>query len=215
VVVPPCSADPSIYGGTVTSVIAPPAPGVVMSTAPANPVVVGQDPAKRGMDLTARLSVGACTVNWHYRVNEEYIFCGKATCNCNVDNCEMRTRIREWDEQCAEDYNLANVTIDGRLSNESRAWITGDLQNQYPGTRIYQGDIRFYPNALARQTQYSVGNPTIWAMQGLRYPMADPGQWDVNVYVSTQATAHCGPLEWTLPFPKFFKVFFRDLTLIR
>ena len=215
VIVPPCSADPSIYGGTVTSVTAPPAPGVAMTTAPNNPVVIGQDPAKRGLDLTTQVTVGACTVNWHYRVDEEYIFCGKATCNCSVDNCEMRTRIKEWDEQCAEPYSLADVTIDGKLSADSEAWINGDLQQQYPGVRVYQGAIRFYPNALARQTQYSVGSPTIWAMQGLRYPMADPGQWDVTLNVTTQATGHCGPLSWTLPFPKFFKVFFRDQTLIR
>ena len=212
---PDCPPNPEDYGGSVTRVIPPAPPSVQFTQLPVNPVVVGQDATKRGVDLTTALSVGACTIDWHYRVLEDYVYCGKATCNCAVDNCELRQRWKEWDETCTENYPIAGVTIDGQLSADSVAYINGPLQEKYPGAQVLQGSYRFFPNALARVTQYLVGNPTRWAMQGLKYPLQDPGNWDVTVNVATQPTAHCGPLAWTLPFPKQIPVYLREQSLVR
>ena len=212
---PRCPPNPEGLGGSVTAVIPPSRAFVNLGSAPNNPVVVGQDPTKRGVDLSAQVQVYPCQVNWHYRVPEDYVWCGKETCNCAVDNCELRQRWKEWDETCSEDYGLAGVLIDGKLSADSVNWINGSLQQQYPGVQVYQGSIRFFPNPLAQQTNYAIGNPTIWGMAGIKYPLADPGDWDVSVAVQTDPTAHCGAQQWTIPFPKYLKVFFRGQTLIK
>ncbi len=214
---PHCPPHPEDLGGSVTSIIPPGAPIVQFANAPTYPVVVGQDATQRGADLSAQISVGACTINWHYRVKEDYVYCGpnKPVCNCSVDSCELRTRWKQWDESCSENYPLAGVTIDGKLSQDSVNYITGPLQQQYPGVKVYQGSIRFFPSANAQQTEYTVGNPTIWAMAGVKYPLEDPGGWDVTVNIATQPTIHCGPLRWSLPFPKELTTYFRDQTLTK
>ena len=217
IVVPHCPPNPEDYGGSVTSVVPPGAPVVQMASQPTYPVVVGQDAAKRGADLTAQISVGACTINWHYRVREDYIYCGpnKPVCDCTKDDCELRQRWKEWDDTCTEDYPLAGVTIDGKLSQDSVNYINGPLQQKYPGAKVYQGSIRFFPSPLAQQTEYTVGNPTIWAMAGAKYPLQDPGGWDITINIATQQTTHCGPLQWSLPFPKWLTVYLREQTLTK
>lgn len=212
---PHCPSNAEDLGGSVTSTVPPTGPVITLSTAPKFPIVAGQDPTKRGLDLTADISVPSCTVNWHYRVQEDYIYCGKETCNCSIDNCELRQRWKEWDDTCSENYPLAGVTIDGRLNADSVNWINGPLQQQYPGVRVYQGSLRFFPNVLARQTEYTVGNPTTWSMAGLKYLLQDPGDWDVVVNVATQPTTHCGPQQWTQTFPKYLPVYFRDQTITK
>ena len=210
-----CPASPESEGGTVKNVIAPTPPDVQIVTLPINPVVVGQDPTQRGVDVQETVTVYACTIDWHYRVQEDYVFCGKATCDCNVDNCEIRQRWKEWDETCTEPYGIAGITIDGQLSTDSVNYINGEMQNRYPGARVQQGSLRFFPNALARQLSYLVGVPTTWVMQGLKYPLRDPGYWDVNTTIVTEPTTHCGPLQWTVPNPKKIPVYLREQTIIK
>ena len=211
---PSCATNPEDYGGSVTRVTVLP-PDVQVAYQPQNPVVVGQDTTKRGVDLNTTITLQACSLDWHYRVLEDYIWCGKATCNCTVDNCELRQRWVEWDETCSENFTLANVTIDGRLNAESVAYINGPLQQKYPGVKVYQGSIAFFPNVLARVVNYVVGNPTVWQMQGLKYPLADPGSWDVTVNIATQPTTHCSAQQWSIPFPKKIPVYLREQTLTK
>ncbi|MBI5031915.1 MAG: hypothetical protein HZB51_15400 [Chloroflexi bacterium] len=211
---PLCPPDPENYGGTVTRTRVDP-PGVVINTQPANPIVVGQDPTKRGVDLNAVITVNACTLDWHYRVQEDYVWCGKASCDCTKDNCEIRQRWKEWDQTCTEPYPIAGVTIRGDLAADSVTYINGPMQSKYPGVKVQQGTLTFFPNSLARVISYIVDNPTTWSMQGLKYPLQDPGTWDVTVNIATQATTHCGPAQWTVPFPKKIPVNLREQNLTR
>ena len=212
---PVCPPDPENYGGSVTSVVAPPTPAVLVNSAPPNPIVVGQDATKRGVDLNTAINVDACTINWHYRVMEDYIYCGKASCDCTKDNCELRQRPVEWDQTCTEPYPIAGVSIRGDLSTDSVNYINGAMQQIYPGAKVKQGTITFFPNVLAHVYSYIVDNTTTWAMQGNKYPLQDPGAWDVTVNVATQATTHCGPLQWIIPFPKKIPVFLREQILVK
>ena len=204
-----CPTNPESLGGSVKQIIPPPVPNVQMAFQPNYPVVVGQDPTQRGVDADVALTVGPCTIIWHYKVKEEYEFCP------TKNNCELRWRWKEWDETCQESYALRQVKIDSTLNPASVAYINGPLAQKYPGARIYQGELVLFPSPLAHVVNYTVGKPTTWEMRGLKYPHADPGFWDVTTTIVTENSGHCAPLSWTIPTPNAFRVYLRDERLTK
>jgi len=196
-------------------VIPQPAPEFTLEFQPPFPVVVGQDPAQRGVDVLGRATLGACTVIWHHVLREEYIFCGKERCDCSKDACEIRVNTREWDTSEMEADDLASATVEAVLSPESVAYIQGELARIYPGARVYQGRVRVYASQWAKLITHHVGIPTTWAFLAERVPFADPGKWDFGVALTTTGTPHCAPLNWHKDFPQILTVWLREQRLIK
>ena len=212
---PPLPVPTSSEEVYLKAVIPQPAPEFTLEFQPPFPVVVGQDPAQRGVDVLGRATLGACTVIWHHVLREEYIFCGKERCDCSKDACEIRVNTREWDTSEMEADDLASATVEAVLSPESVAYIQGELARIYPGARVYQGRVRVYASQWAKLITHHVGIPTTWAFLAERVPFADPGKWDFGVALTTTGTPHCAPLNWHKDFPQILTVWLREQRLIK
>jgi hypothetical protein len=200
---------------TLKAIIPPGPPEWGMAFKPDFPTVIGQDPAKRGVDVQAQAVLGACTVIWHHVVRETWTFCGKATCNCSVDNCEERETIREWDTTEYEPDQIGSVTVNTALSSSSVAYIQGPMQSLYPGATVFQGQVRVYPSEYSRGASQVVGIPTVWRFSAERIPYADPGSWDVAVRLSTAGTSHCGSVSFDQTFPNAFVTWLREQRMVK
>ena len=196
------------------AVIPPGEPEWSLAFNPPFPVVVGQDPGKRGVDAQGQAVLGACTVIWHHVVHETWTYCGKQTCNCAVDNCEERTTTREWDTTEYEPDQIASVSVNTTLSEKSVAYIEGPMQSIYPGAKVIQRTVRLFPSEWSKASQV-VGVPSVWQFHAERVPYADPGQWDVTVHLVTTGTAHCGPTTFDRTIPEMLTTWLREQRLVK
>ena len=158
-------------------------PGAISTSgtmvAPNYPLVVGQDPGKRGVDLLFNASVAPTIYTyWDLVPIREMGTCGSVAnnnlrpCMVIVDwVCERRTR------SYPETIPVAYGSI--ALTNESRDWILNTLSIRYPGAYIHNGSFRF-PSS-------SGGSSWNFDRQGVQ--VADPGQWTINVGGRTSGTS--------------------------
>ena len=200
------TGDEEVY---LKAVIPPAPPDFTLAFQPDYPTVIGQDPTQRGVDVFGRASLNACTVIWHHVLREYYDYCP------TPGNCEVRERRREWDTTDLEPDAMSSATVDSGLNPKSAEYITGELARIYPGTKIYQSQVRVYPSVWARVTEDELGIPSHWAFLAERVPYADPGQWDFHVAIVTTGTPHCAPLHWMDDFPAVLTVWLREQRLVK
>jgi hypothetical protein len=218
--VPPPVPPPLPSGGEevyLKAVIPQAPPDFTLAFQPPFPVVVGQDPTQRGVDVTGQATLHPCTVIWHHVLHEYWYYCGpnKPSCDCSKEDCEVRETTKEWDTTQLEPDALASAGIDAVLSPASVAYINGPLAQRYPGAHVYQGQVRVYPSQWASVTQNYIGIPSGWAFQALRVPFEDPGKWDFHVALTTTGTPHCSPLNWSKDFPGVLTVWLREQRLTK
>ena len=146
--------------------------------APNYPLVVGQDPDKRGVDLSFSASVAPTIYTyWELVPIEEMGTCGSLAnnnlhpCKIVVDwVCEKRTR--SYPETIPVAYASA------ALSKDSRDWILDTLSIRYPGAYIHNGSFK-YPSS-------SGGSSWSFDRQGVQ--IQDPGTWLLTVRGRTSGT---------------------------
>ena len=172
---PPACPAPSTVVGEITR------SGTII--APNFPLVVGQDPDKRGVDLSFNVSV-APTIYTYYELVPvvEESMCG----NCNGNNpsgpaCHPCDIIVDWVcEQRTQSYSETIPVAYGStsLTKESEDWILNTLSIRYPGAYIHNGSFRF-PSS-------SGGSSWNYTAPGIQ--IADPGEWTISIGGRTSGT---------------------------
>ena len=157
-------------------------------TAPNYALVVGQDPDKRGVDLSFSASV-ASTIWVYYEqvpiVNDVCADLGNGTASdCTRPNGNpgiMKRKIVDW--TCEKHTTTYDETIpvayaSATLSSESRNWILDTLSIRYPGAYIHKGKFQ-YPSSSGGST---------WDFERQGVQVQDPGTWILNVGGRTSGT---------------------------
>lgn len=199
------SGTPCQVGGRDLKIVVPDLQYIVDVPAPDNPVVVGQDQAsKRGVDLFVQVTAPIVTmsVNNTYKVRDwdECKWLGDGTgggCNDHPGDVNWGTEHKEeW--QCRRDTYafpdvLDRIRVTSDLSAASIAWITsGDLQQRYPGAKVYQSHWALWPGLPPATSGVSAdGTQITFEWKGV--PFRDPGTYAVTVTGRTLGTPYTSP----------------------
>ncbi|NSW52918.1 MAG: hypothetical protein HPY85_10470 [Anaerolineae bacterium] len=195
---------PSCPNATIT-------PGSVSYSAqklePNNPIPVGQDPGRRGVDIAFHVEIGPTVYEYYVMipvledVEECYVPDGGygGTLNCKTDdalpanNGYWRTTQEIVDFEC-EQHILAypepiiGATAMAALSEGSEEWITGNLASYYYEADVYQNSYSLFPTYGLVQVGCDANNVCTGDGSALRVPFRDPGLYRVNLSVQTGGT---------------------------
>lgn len=194
-------------------ILNPPSLGEV-TIQPPYPIVVGQDPEKRGVDFIIPAYGGSATWRWWELViviDEWHEECDDVW---DEDEGRFRERCRrvidEWHWECKafeETYEdpVAEIGAKVELDAGSMAWIEGEMAQRFPGAHVYGS----YPIGLGG---HSVG---LGSMEATFYArevqLQDPGLYHLNARVNTTGTPISAPQ--TARTEEDFDVWLRDETL--
>ena len=210
--------------------------GTGSQIAPLKPVVVGQDPEKRGVDLQVTVQIPPVEYHWYeantilnceYRSNGSGSGCpGPASRYDDVTGrlgqdswtASMAGSSR-WDEadytECIEhvetfaDY-LAFANLSASLNPESRAWILNYLALAYPGAGLKHPDWAFPFNGPGSANGSNWVN---WTQTQTRIQVADPGTYQIRLQGRTTGTPVSAPRSFALDLDPFLVEMLR-VTLI-
>jgi len=156
---------------------------------PNYPLVVGQDPDKRGVDIVASAHVEP-TLHTYY--TQEPVRECLAGPNANgATNCTTvagqpgHGRITGWDciphtEAYPECISFAATAL--RLTPDSQNWIVNELSIRYPNAYVHKAHFAFG----------SVSGCT-WNDQHEQVQIADPGYWEILIAGQTSGTPVSAP----------------------
>ena len=180
----------------------------IQKVAPENPLVVGQDPEKRGADIQASVTIPPVIFTWYEQIQDP------PTCESsnsgNGGGCPgPGSRYdNHWDPSmegnpayevvdgeihCIEHVEIlpepiTEVQANAQLSPESRYWILNDLASKYYEAYIHQARFDLLPG-MAPVNAGCSGNGTCTAeAQVLNVPFADPGTFDLRLWAQTAGT---------------------------
>ena len=148
---------------------------MVLATTTSHPIVVGQDPDRRGADILITIRSQPVVYTWF----------------------EYDPLSRRWERRVAAvtDYvRLNSIRITARLTDESRRWIENELAQKYPGARVR----RPFWNLRAQPTYRIVRNRVLpdgtneVRIAISRIPFEDPGRYVVKVQARTRGTSWPG-----------------------
>ncbi len=158
-------------------------PGAISASAsqvaPPYPLVVGQDPDRRGVDVEFSASV-APTIYTYYTtvpIYEEHCktVLGVEKCSKVITGYSCKVHTISYPE-C-----IASASSSMSLSKESREWILNELSIRYPEAYLHHPNFSF-----------SGGGCTYSASKD-RVQVADPGNWNLNISGTTSGTPVSGP----------------------
>jgi hypothetical protein len=168
--------------------------------APPHPVVIGQDPERRGVDVQVNVLVPAVVYHFFNTIRHEDQVCAWDStglgpgCPEHPGDLHWRTVVNVWYE-CEEhtlvfpDY-LASARISVRLTADSRTWILTDLAQAYPGAHLIHPDFTYsFPGPGILLGDQSV----TWTTTIPRIQTADPGDFGTTVTVRTSGTPVSAP----------------------
>lgn len=188
---PPTCPGPNVQQAWPTITINP--------TAPNYPVVVGQDPDQRGVDIQARVSIPPVVYTWYEPIYEDVQECcasGSGTSNCTRANgqpgwlrmvpilvgCEFRQELLP--EQ------ITQLTARSVIAAASRDWIVNGLGTHWYGAQVKQGSFNL--NNYGQVNMACNGGTCTGSLAALGVPYADPGFHDLTITVGTAGTYHNG-----------------------
>lgn len=184
----------------------------VEQIAPENPVVAGQDPSARGVDLRVRVTLPPVVVSYNNTIRQG----GDRVCawvgGGQGGGCPAGTKGFEpwmatdpdWGAVTEEHWicvresktyrdTISFLTVQARLTDESIAWITsGDLQQRYPGAKVYQAVWSLWPGFPPTINQMTPDR-TQHLLQWERVPLRDPGQYRVVISGQSSGTPYTAP----------------------
>jgi hypothetical protein len=180
----------------------------IQKIAPDHPLVVGQDPAKRGADIQASVSIPPVVLTWYEQIQDP------PTCEAdpsgNSEGCpgpgdQYGNDWEVWMEgnpayqfvdgaiHCIKHVeilpeNIASLQASAQLDAESQAWIMNDLAGKYYEAYVHNPQFNLIPG-MAQPTAGCNGDQ-ICSAEALvtNVPFADPGTFDLNLYVYTAGT---------------------------
>lgn len=185
-----------------------PATLTIQKVAPENPLVVGQDPEKRGADIQAQASIPPVIFTWYEQIQDPPTC--ESTNSGNGGGCPgPGSRYdNNWDPSmennpgyevvdgeihCIEHVEvlpeaITEVQANAQLSPESRYWILNDLASKYYEAYIHQPRFNLLPE-MAQMSGGCGGNGVCAAeTQVLNVPFADPGTFNLRMWVYTAGT---------------------------
>jgi hypothetical protein len=173
--------------------------------APAYPIVVGQDPNKRGVDVSASIQTHPAIVKFDVpKYEHECQYVGGAVLDSACQNnpgwknkkvfvgCETRT--------LTYPDPIAFAVIDADLAPESIRWITTDLAAKYPGAHVYQAHWALWPGRAPSQGGLS-GDQTNLSLRYDQLPLADPGSYTLRIQGRTTGTPFTPPQRFSFTAP--------------
>jgi hypothetical protein len=176
---------------TVAPTVAPPPttcpgpsvkPGAISASAsevaPPYPLVVRQDPDRRGVDVEFSASV-APTIYTYYTtlpIYEDQCRTVKNTEKCTkvVTGYTCKVHVVSYPE-C-----IASASASISLSKDSRDWILNELSIRYPEAYLHHPDFSFG------------GGGCVYSASEDHVQVADPGNWNVNLSGNTSGTPVSG-----------------------
>ncbi len=218
IIVPPqCPAPYTTTGAIVIS--GGPGAGSGGKLAPTYPIVVGQDPQRRGVDVQAQAVIPPIIYHYYNPVQRSEETCvqddvnGTYLTDCEPAYLKFRVVKRIWYDcipaQRTYIEYLQSATLTLSLTQNSRQWILTDLAQAYPGAHLIHPDFSFTEPRGGELVDGSV----LWTSVFERIPLADPGYWTVTVRVTTTGTAVSAPRFATKDFGTFLVELVR-LTLV-
>ena len=181
---PPTCPGPSISQASPSSSIVPVAPNF--------PLVVGQDPDKRGADIQATVTIPNVIYTWHEPIYENELSCRKNP-KGGADICKnvkVFKGCRAHRESLPE--QITNSRVTASLTDSSRDWIIKDLGATWYGAYIHQGsfDLKRYGSPAIG----CGGSSCSLNLLASKVPFADPGYFDLKVQVNTAGTFFGGKM---------------------
>jgi hypothetical protein len=188
---PPTCPGPAVAQAWPTLTINP--------TAPNYPVVVGQDPDQRGVDVEGSVTIPPVIYTWYEPVYEDVIECrlaGSGVSDCtrpsgrpgylrtvpSLTDCIMHQ------EELPERITMLNARA--TLTETSRNWIVNGLGANWYGAHVKQGAVNL--NQHGQVSMGCAGATCSGSLSALGVPFADPGNWDLTITVGTAGTYHNG-----------------------
>ena len=209
--------------------------------APPYPVVVGQDPQRRGADLQWRVEVPPVVYSWYEAVvretdrvcrhdpsgssggcpgpgsqYDEVVGSDSGWHSFMADSPNWRASGGEHYVDCVRHVEvftdrLRSVRMTATLEEASRDWILVELAARYPGASLYQPDWTWLPPLSG----HVLGDGTfVWEWTQARIQFRDPGQYAQVVEGSTMGTPVTDPRYFNLP-ASGFQVWLYEATLTR
>jgi hypothetical protein len=179
-------------------------------TAPENPVVIGQDPERRGVDVRINVLIPPVVYHSFVVIPHADPVCvydpvGLSTgCPDHPGSPWWKTEINIWYE-CVEhiqvfpDY-LSTARVSISLTPESRAWILTDLAQAYPGAHLLHPNFSYsFPGPGTLQGNQSVA----WTTTIERIQTEDPGDYETSVTVRTSGTPVSAPRQAQVSLGQF------------
>ncbi len=196
---PPSCPATTIHIGSPTLKVYP--------VAPASPLVVGQDPEKRGADVGVEVTIPPTIYEYYVPIPvwEEIEECNlpdggyTGTLDCKTDNILPANNgyitrdmylVRFDCEHHVEVYPepISMVNAQASLTGASREWIIHDLGAYYYGAEVYQSNYSIIPG-LGAATVGCDGSGTCAARALVeKIQFRDPGNYVLNLRVQTMGT---------------------------
>ncbi|MBA3073759.1 MAG: hypothetical protein FP831_09200 [Anaerolineae bacterium] len=187
------------------STIVPGSPSLSISkTGPSNPLVVGQDPDRRGADVSFYVVVPPTVYTYYIPIPiyEDVKLCvgnddGTSVVggNCTAGSVKgtlintrqlLRVDCEKHVEVYAEPIGAVNATAD--LNSDSINWINHELSSYYYGAHTIQTSFGLVPG-LGSANVYCDGGKTCHANGAVtNIPFADPGTFSLNLFAATNGT---------------------------
>jgi len=192
----------------LASTIVPGAPSLsITKTGPSNPLVVGQDPDRRGADVSFSVVVPPTVYTYYIPipVYEDVQICmanedgssvaggnckaGSSTTN-NGKTYKIRQLVRVDCEKHVEVYSepIGAVNASANLNSDSINWINNELSSYYYGAHTIQTSFGLVPG-LGSANVYCDGGKTCYANGAVtNIPFADPGTFTLSLFAATAGT---------------------------
>ena len=189
----------------------------IQKIAPDHPLVIGQDPARRGADIRAAVSIPPVIFTWYEQVKEppkcEYDGSGngqgcsapgdqyQSVSDANGNSISWSTSMENssnWktvdgDKRCIKHVEklpeiITQLQANAQLSADSQSWILNDLAGKYYEAYIHQASFNLL-SGQAEQTNGCDGNKVCSATAlASNVPFADPGTFDLKLWAYTAGT---------------------------
>lgn len=178
-------------------------------TAPEYPLVIGQDPDKRGVDVTFSASVAPTIYTYWTPVPKWKCEAGATASgayNCTTSDGSQGHREQDgW--QCIQQTESYNECVDFAaasitLSQSSRDWILNELSIRYPGAYVH------HPS-------FSVsGSGCSWSGSSAKLQVEDPGYWNMILRGNTSGTPVSAPRNFS-EVVGTFEVWLKEIAIIK
>ena len=209
----PSSVCATLPGGCPASVTPPPPQGCRPSTisqaapaltieriAPNYPLVVGQDPGRRGADIRAQVSIPPVIFTWYELVPVYETECRGAGAaqqgECRTDPSETylngvweRVHVRDDCRQHVAVYPdpVSDLAAWANLTEASKEWILGTLSQRYYDAYLHHPEFFLVPQMASWSAGCSSGTCTATSLVP-RVSFADPGSFDLLLEAQTAGT---------------------------
>lgn len=184
-VTPPKCAAPAVFPGKVST--------SAKFVAPQHPIVVGQDPEKRGVDLIYTVTVPPTKVVYEELKEHTGGYCkvpikGEESCPPGKWVGDKEPEFECIKHEVTYRESVLSASAKATLTGNSRSWITGELAARYPGASIKHPDWAWSNGSGGFQ-----GDTYIWTLNIPKVQVADPGYYDMAINGMTSGTAVQGP----------------------